>query len=71
MLMEDMGHSDYCLDINNFSLEVLKERVYRLQSDHEILATQVRNKVSSYKLALENQYHRIFGESFSCHPGIA
>jgi polysaccharide pyruvyl transferase WcaK-like protein len=71
MLMADMGHSDYCLDINNFSLDVLKDRVYMLQSYHEILTTQIRNKVSSYKLALENQYNRIFEESFSCHHGIA
>ena len=70
MLMADMGHSDYCLDINNFSLDVLKDRVYMLQSYHEILTTQIRNKVSSYKLALENQYNRIFEERFSCHHGI-
>src|SRR3989304_7630672 len=25
MLMDDVGHSDYCLDINNFSLDVLKD----------------------------------------------
>jgi|WetSurMetagenome_2_1015567.scaffolds.fasta_scaffold13629_4 polysaccharide pyruvyl transferase WcaK-like protein len=58
--MDDMGMSEFCLNLNQVSLPILKTRFQQLESSRDIVAGQLADKISSYQKALQEQYDRLF-----------
>lgn len=59
-LMADTGQSDYCLTIDDFQVEVLKERFKTLEVNCEEAKKQIAQRVGAYQAALDEQYEHIF-----------
>jgi polysaccharide pyruvyl transferase WcaK-like protein len=61
-LMETMGLSEYCLDINNLHEDELISRSFQLECNVENLIGQIRGRSEACRAALEEQYERIVNE---------
>jgi polysaccharide pyruvyl transferase WcaK-like protein len=61
-LMKDTGQADYCLSIASFSVAELQERFTRLETNREIVSTQIHRRIEEYRQALEEQYDHIFND---------
>jgi len=59
-LMKDMGHEEYCLDINTFSADELIEKFKKMQKNKDQLQHQIELKEMSYQAALTRQYKDLF-----------
>ena len=59
--MEDMGLSEYCLDLGKVNLNLLKTRFRQLEGNKEAVERQVSEKISGYVGALQQQYYWLFG----------
>ncbi len=60
MLMKDIGQSEYCLGINDFDVEALKEKFVDLQANFESVKEQLCKKTQEYKTDLNQQYEYLF-----------
>src|SRR5208337_2078357 len=63
-LMEDIGLSEYCIDINCMDLDSIKNQFGLLESNKDAVTRQIENKVSGYVRALEEQYRYLFQHSW-------
>jgi polysaccharide pyruvyl transferase WcaK-like protein len=59
-LMADAGQERYCLPIQRFDLQTLKERFIDLETDGERIRWHFEHMVERRRLALEEQYARVF-----------
>ena len=59
-LMEDAGQARYCLPIQRFDLQTLKDRFTDLQEHAGEITRHFAGMVPSHRLALEEQYGRVF-----------
>jgi polysaccharide pyruvyl transferase WcaK-like protein len=64
-LMSDMGLSAYCLDIGELNAERLIEKFRDLNSNASKLKPLVREKLSEFRKALDEQYQFIFNDIWS------
>lgn len=60
MLMTDTGQSNYCLSIDTFEVDALKERFIALEANRESIKEQLTQRTQKYQAALDEQYQRIF-----------
>jgi polysaccharide pyruvyl transferase WcaK-like protein len=60
LTMSDMGLSEYCLDVNQIDLPSLIMKFQLLESNAEAITIQIKDKVSSYTKALDDQYGYLF-----------
>jgi polysaccharide pyruvyl transferase WcaK-like protein len=58
-LMEDMGQTSYCLDIQSFDSEDLFKSFCMLRANRDIVAPAVMATCSQYKAALQQQFRAI------------
>ena len=59
-LMAESGQAKYCLPIDTFDLDTLKQRFIDLERDCESIKIQFSKQVITNKAALNKQYERIF-----------
>ncbi len=59
-LMQSMGLSDYCLDINTLKSDLLIEIFRDLQKNADKLKPLIREKVEAFREELNEQYNSIF-----------
>jgi polysaccharide pyruvyl transferase WcaK-like protein len=59
-LMSAMGLSSYCLDINELKAETLIEKFCDLETNAGKLKPLIREKVTEFRRALDEQYNLIF-----------
>ena len=59
-LMEEMGLSDYCQDINHMDAGRLIEQFQDVERNAEKLKTVIRQKVEESRKALDEQYSLVF-----------
>jgi polysaccharide pyruvyl transferase WcaK-like protein len=60
-LMEDMGLEAYCTDIEGSDPMRIEEQVLAIEAHQEALRGQIRDKVNSYRAALEEQFKTVLG----------
>ena len=60
-LMEAMGHSQLCLNIERFTVEELAERFASIERSWKELHEQVENREKQYKRALKEQFDTLYG----------
>jgi polysaccharide pyruvyl transferase WcaK-like protein len=56
VLMADMEQTDYCLDINDFDLGSLIDRLKLLESNRSIIERKIESRISHFRNSLERQY---------------
>jgi polysaccharide pyruvyl transferase WcaK-like protein len=61
-LMNDMGLTEYCLDIKQLKAEVLIEKFLRVEKNKEALKTLIGQKRAESRVNLDRQYGRIIRE---------
>lgn len=61
-LMKNSGQSAYCLPIDQFDVEDLKERFLALQANCESIKKQLEEITIKNRIALEEQYEHIFSK---------
>ncbi len=59
-LMNQMGLSEYCQDINDLKADVLIEHFRRLEKNAGTLSAMIREKAKGCREALDDQYNLIF-----------
>jgi polysaccharide pyruvyl transferase WcaK-like protein len=59
ILMAGLEQSDYCLDIDRFDVDTLRERFTELESNRVSLKAQIEKKMQAYRCALDEQYDRL------------
>jgi polysaccharide pyruvyl transferase WcaK-like protein len=62
-LMEDMGLTDYLLNIRQIELTLLTERFQRLEANREIIRREMRRGVTRNRFAVESQFDLLFRPS--------
>lgn len=60
-LMTDSGQTEYCLPIDDFEVEILKERFLALKENQTVIKEQLAKRTQQYREALDEQYDRLFG----------
>ncbi len=59
-LMADMGQADYCLPIDSFDLDTVKERFESMKANCQTIKATMAIRTQQYREALDEQYQRIF-----------
>lgn len=59
-LMNTMGLSQYCLDINNFDTESLIEKFCELEINYSNVKSSIRRRTLELQKTLDSQYKKIF-----------
>jgi polysaccharide pyruvyl transferase WcaK-like protein len=59
-LMDAMGLSEYCLDMNTLNSNALIEKIHDLEKNAGELKLLIRRKTEEFREALDEQYKRIF-----------
>ena len=59
-LMDGLGLQEFCMDIEQFDVEELIKKVFKLIEDAPVIRSQTASKTESYRAALDEQYIRIF-----------
>jgi polysaccharide pyruvyl transferase WcaK-like protein len=71
-LMDQMGLSEYCQDIQQLSVEKLIDKFCRMEENAPKLKQIIRERNEEHRRALDDQYRRIFQElgvePFSAYP---
>jgi polysaccharide pyruvyl transferase WcaK-like protein len=62
-LMNAMGLSDYCLDINDLKADQLIEKIRAIKMNADKLKHLIREKNEVFRTALEQQYEFIFEDN--------
>ena len=63
LLMEDMGMSEYCLDVSGISAEAVIGRFKALEVNRQELVRTIAGKVARHAKALDEQYQRLFTDA--------
>jgi len=58
-LMEQMGQSEYALDIHSFNCNSLQERFISLESNSVAIRKEIEEKIMISRQALESQYNQV------------
>ena len=66
-LMAYMGQSEYCLDIDDASVNLMMERFQRLREQRETAVETIEQRVQACRKALDFQYDLLFSGS---HPSV-
>jgi polysaccharide pyruvyl transferase WcaK-like protein len=61
LLMADTGQAEYCLQIDRFDVDTLKNRFLTLEANRDIIKQQLAKRTQEYRESLEEQYERLFG----------
>lgn len=61
LLMADTGQAEYCLQIDTFEIETLKERFTALEANSDSIKQQLAKRTEEYREALDEQYDRLLG----------
>ncbi len=61
-LMDAMGLSEYCLDINTLDSDRLIEKIRDLEKNASLLKLLIRRKTEEFRKALDEQYKLIFND---------
>ena len=61
-LMNEMGSSEYCHDINHMNADTLIEQFQALVRNADDVKQMILQRVETSKLALDEQYELIFGD---------
>jgi polysaccharide pyruvyl transferase WcaK-like protein len=61
-LMNAMGLSRYCLDINDFNADMLIEKFCDVKANASMLKRSIRDKVGQFRNELDEQYAVIFND---------
>lgn len=64
-LMDAMGLSEYCLDINTLNSDTLIEKIRDLEKNAGELKPLIRRKTKEFREALDEQYKLIFNDVWS------
>ena len=59
-LMADMGQSDYCLSIDDFEVETMKNKFMKFKTDYQQIEQQLAIATQEYQFSLAKQYEYIF-----------
>ncbi len=59
-LMSGVGLAEYCHDIDDLDVDALTGHIVRLEKEAENLRPHIKQKVEEYRIALDEQYTRIF-----------
>lgn len=59
-LMADVGQSEYCLSIDHFDVETIKERFIALEKNQTVIKKQLADRTQQYQELLDEQYTRLF-----------
>ena len=59
-LMNDMGLSDYCVDIRTFDLDLLANTFIRMVENRDKIKTRMAEKAASYRRGLSIQFDQLF-----------
>ncbi len=60
MLMTNTGQSEYCLWIDNFEVETMKDKFDSISKNHRKIRNQLAIKTQEYQFSLAKQYDYIF-----------
>lgn len=60
MLMQHMGQADSCLSLYDFDADAMKTQFEAIESNFELIKQQLADRVQDYKVALDEQYERLF-----------
>ena len=60
VLMDDLGQSEYCMDINHFEVDCLKGKFLSMVSNRESISRRINQRVNDYQCLLDEQYERLF-----------
>jgi polysaccharide pyruvyl transferase WcaK-like protein len=60
MLMKEMGQTEYCLRIDRFNVEELKEKFISLKANREAIETQLKQQTQRCRDTLDEQYKYLF-----------
>jgi polysaccharide pyruvyl transferase WcaK-like protein len=60
-LMKDMGQADYCLDIENFEVQSIKDCFQSIQNNFDTVLAQIIKKEAEYRKLLDEQYDIVLG----------
>ena len=63
-LMQDMGLTDYVLNIQQIELPLLINRFRNLEANHEVVSRSIEGSVAKYRLASETQLDMVFQPGF-------
>lgn len=66
-LLEELELGDYRIALGPMRLETLLERFDSLERDRERLTLHIRSRIERYRLALEDQYARVFPVGVAGH----
>jgi hypothetical protein len=58
--MDDMGHSEYCLDVQSLDTEALIHSFQRLEGNRALLSSQIKDRIGAYRRELAAQYDSVF-----------
>jgi polysaccharide pyruvyl transferase WcaK-like protein len=58
-LMDGLGLQEFCQDIEQFDVDELIKKVFKLIEDASVIRSQTASKIESYRTALDEQYVRI------------
>jgi polysaccharide pyruvyl transferase WcaK-like protein len=59
-VMDDMGHSEYCLDVQSLDTEALIHSFQRLEGNRALLSSQIKDRIGAYRRELAAQYDSVF-----------
>jgi polysaccharide pyruvyl transferase WcaK-like protein len=60
-LMADSQLTEYCLSIDDFDVETLKERFLAIKENQILVKNQLSKRTQQYREALDKQYDSLFG----------
>ena len=63
--MKEIGQSEYCLNIDEFTAETLAERLAVLRDARELESARLRRAVQLYREQADAQYDLLFGDRLS------
>jgi polysaccharide pyruvyl transferase WcaK-like protein len=60
MLMAEASQTEYCLSIDTFDVDSLKQRFKVMVANRSLLQEQLKQRTQKYQAALDEQYERLF-----------
>jgi polysaccharide pyruvyl transferase WcaK-like protein len=69
-LMAGMGLAEFCEDIAELEVPLLRQRFSTLMANAEVFKSSVKRKAEEYRGALDEQYRHIFNDLLSVSPGL-
>jgi polysaccharide pyruvyl transferase WcaK-like protein len=69
-LMTALGLSEYCLDMNNFKVEILIEKFNDLETNSDKFRPLIKEKTRLFRKALDDQYKSIFADTDAAKQSV-